>query len=553
VSNGVNFLEKAVDFIKNTAGIREQDIMDKVPGDLYSCLSKTAEREPEASAFVIDDHTMSWHEVLFSVDRAADMFWQQGIRKKDSVAIILRNSPEFVITYFALAKIGAISVPINHMVSKEEEILYILRNADCKGVVTEVPFIKNYLAVREKMPGLKFIFSTNECGKEGVLDFWTSLKRAHYHPQTMRCAAGENDIISILYTSGTTGNPKGVLLSHINIISNAQAAISLAKPTPDDVFMALLPLFHTLSFTSCIVAPILLGCKILIVRSITPPTAWLQAMGREGVTIMIAVPQLYSVIAREARGVKKLFLKFWSMRKVRFCVSGAAPLKINVYKDFYDAFGLKIQEGYGLTETSPILTVTPPMGIKKEGSVGVPVPGVKIKIIDENNMQLPPGNVGEICAQGPNVTCGYNNDEEASRALFTDDGWLKTGDIGEVDSDGYLFIRDRKKDMVIVKGLKVFPAQIEQIICGLEGIQECAVIGIPNKTGDETMKCFVVLKENSSLDKPAIMKYIKTHMDAYKRPREIEITDSLPKNAIQKVLKRELLKRELEKRMGMPL
>ncbi len=518
------------------------------PKDLYSCLAKTAERDPEQTAFVTADKRLSWHEVLFAVDRAADMFWQLGIRKGDRTAVVLRNSPEFIISCFALAKLGAVAVPVNFMVSKEEEITFILTNSACKGVVTEKEYIKNYVPLKKKIPGLKFIVSTDFTGIDGVVDFWHYLKHAHYHPQTQKNLADEHDTVCILYTSGTTGNPKGVLLSHHNMIENAKAGIAHMEPTKKDVFMALLPMFHTFSWIGDVVVPILLGSKTLIVKSITPPKLWLQAMGREGVTIMIAVPQIYNVLSKEARGLKKFFLKFWSFRKVRLCLSGAAPLSHTVKHTFDKTFGIPILEGYGLTETSPIVSITPVKN-KKHGSVGKPIPGVKVRIMGEDGRHLPAGEEGEICVMGPNITKGYHENPQATRELFTEDGWLKTGDIGVLDTDGFLFIRDRKKDMVIVKGLKVFPAQIEHTLCAHPKVQECAVIGIPDGSGNETMKCFCVAKPDEKLEKAEIQVYIKANLDPYKRPREVEIVKALPKNSMQKVLKRELLKKELEKRM----
>ncbi len=517
------------------------------PKDLYSCLARTAERDPEQTAFITGDKRMSWHEVLFSVDRATDMLWQLGLRKGDRCAIVLRNSTEFIISYLAMAKMGAVAVPINFMVSKKDEISHILTNSDCKGVITEKEFAKNYTAVKKDLPSLKFIISADFPGIDGVVDFWHYLKHAHYHPQTQKVAADEHDVVTILYTSGTTGHAKGVLLTHHNILENSKSGIAMMEPNRKDVFMALLPMFHTFSWMGNVITPILLGSKTLIVKSITPPKPWLQAMGREGVTVMIAVPQIYGVLAKEARGLKKFFLKFWSFRKVRFCLSGAAPLNHTVAQHFNKAFGLPILEGYGLTETSPLVTLMP-LKSRKHGSVGKAVPGVKVKIMDEQGRHLAHGEEGEICVMGPNITQGYHANEQATKELFTQDGWLKTGDIGVLDSDGFLFIRDRKKDMVIVKGLKVFPAQIEHTINAHPKVLENAVIGIPDGSGNETMKCFCVPKPDVQLERSEIVQYIKANFDAYKRPREVEIVRSLPKNTLQKVLKRELLKMELERR-----
>ncbi|MDO8806113.1 MAG: AMP-binding protein [Elusimicrobiota bacterium] len=518
------------------------------PKDLYSCLAGTAGRDPEGTAFVTGENRLSWREVLSAVDRAADMFWQLGLRRDDRAALALRNSPEFIIAYFALVKIGAVAVPVNFLVSKADELLYILRNSACKGVVTEKEFVRSYAAVKKNLPGL-FIISADPCGAGGVTDFWPCLRHAHYHPQTRKPAADEHAVATILYTSGTTGHPKGVLLTHHNLIENARAAIKILEPTKKDVFMALLPMFHTFSWTGNVITPVLLGSKTLIVKSITPPKPWLQAMGREGVTVMIAVPQIFGVLAKEARGLKRYFLRFWSLRRVRLCLSGAAPLSHAIAQHFHKAFGLHILEGYGLTETSPVVTIVPP-GARRHGSVGKAIPGVSIKIVDELGNHLGHGEEGEICVTGPSITRGYHGDARATSELFTQDGWLKTGDIGVLDTDGFLFIRDRKKDMVIVKGLKVFPAQVEQVINAHPKVLENAVIGIPDGSGNETMKCFCVARPETRLEKSEVMQYIRTSLDPYKRPREVEMVAALPKNTLQKVLKRELLRRELEKRAG---
>ncbi|OGR48887.1 MAG: hypothetical protein A2021_08780 [Elusimicrobia bacterium GWF2_52_66] len=526
------------------------------PKDLYSMLSHSAAKKPEQTAFVTLAKTvaggrrLTYGELKRAVDRSADMFWQLGIRKSDRVAIALRNSPEFIISYFALGKLGAVSVPINFMVSKEEEIQYIIENSNAKGVVTENEFLKPYTNVKKRLPGLKFTICSDCPDQTGTVEFWPYLNHAHYHPQTRNTCACGGDVVSILYTSGTTGHPKGVLLTHSNIISNARAAIDGFKPTPKDIFMCLLPMFHTFAWTTDVILPIMLGAKTVIVKSITPPKPWLQAMGREGVTIMISVPQIYGVLAKEARGFKKFFLKYWSLRAVRFCLSGAAPLSTAMRNSFERIFKIPLLEGYGLTETSPVVSVNLPHS-RKHGSVGKPLPGITVKIVDEGGRDLKGGEEGEILVRGPNITSGYHNNNEATRELFSADGWLKTGDIGVLDEEGFLFIRDRKKDMVIVKGLKVFPAQLEQIINHHPKIQESAVIGLPAQDGNETMKCFVVAKQGVEIDKHEVMAHIKANMDPYKRPKEVEVVESLPKNTLQKVLKHALIKQEIEKRVKM--
>jgi long-chain acyl-CoA synthetase len=272
-------------------------------------------------------------------------------------------------------------------------------------------------------------------------------------------------------------------------------------------------------------------------------------MGVHGVTLFAGVPQVYGALAREARDLKtRLFLKWWAFRKVRVAASGAAPLSPATAEAFRDAVGVGIIEGWGLTETSPVATITSPDKIKF-GFVGTPIDGVRLRIVDDEEKELPLGQEGEICVQGDNVMKGYWNLPDATAAAFTKDGaWLKTGDVGFIDPEGSLAIRDRKKDMIIVKGLKVFSAQIEAAIAENPNVEESAIIGVPDEAGDEIIKAFVVLKKGCLLDKSALLQFFKEKFDPYKRPRDVEIVASLPKNALQKVLKRELRERELAKR-----
>lgn len=515
---------------------------------LYSIIAARAQKKPEKTALICGGKKYSYHLLLYCIDRASDMFWRLNVRRNDKVAIALKNSAEFVISYFALSKIGAVSVPLNFLISSPREIEYMLANSHSKGVVTENEFAGNYEKMPERIRGFEFILTVDKSEKTHTRDFWKSLSRAHYYPQTHRERVAPNDVISILYTSGTTGHPKGVLLTHRNLLSNVDAAIKVIEPDGKDVFMCLLPMFHTLAWTANVVLPLYIGAETLVVKNITPPKKWLNEMGREGVTIMIAVPQIYSVLAREARGMKKAFLNYWSFRKLRLCVSGAAPLSVRIKRTFEKTFGVHLLEGYGLTETSPVVSINHPAR-KKEGSVGQALPGVEIKIIGDENKVLKAGEEGEICVRGPNITAGYYDDEAATKNLFTEDGWLRTGDIGIMDNEGFLFIKDRKKDMIISKGLKIFPAQIEHALNEHPKIAESAVIGIPLPAdGNETIKCFCVPKKGERLEKSEVREFIRKNFDPYKRPREIEIIASLPKNTLQKVLKRELLKKELEKR-----
>jgi long-chain acyl-CoA synthetase len=472
-----------------------------------------------------------------------------GVRKGDRVAIVHRNAPEFVTTYFALSRLGAIAVPINFMVQKADELAYMLNDCGALGAVTQTEFLPGLTGAAAKCPALKALWVTDlaaQAAPAGLVRDFDELPAA---PEDFPAdPAVEDDVAAILYTSGTTGFPKGVMLTHRNLVTNCESALKRITLTRGDVTLCILPMFHSFAWTALVLTATRLTLKLVISSSIAPAKPWLKAMGAHGVTLFAAVPQVYAALGREARNWKtRAFLKFWALRKVRIAVSGAAPLPPAVAQAFRDAVGIGIIEGWGLTETSPVATVTPPGAIKL-GYVGTPIDGCRLKIVDDAEHPLAQGAEGEICVSGDNVMKGYWNLPDATKAAFTKDGWLKTGDVGLLDEDGYLAIRDRKKDMIIVKGLKVFSAQIEAAIAENPAVEESAVIGVPDEAGDEIIKAFVVLKKGCACDKSALLHFFKEKFDPYKRPRDVDIVESLPKNALQKVLKRELRERELAKR-----
>jgi len=516
--------------------------------DLYTALTSSAYRKPEAVAIIAAGKSWSYHELLMSVDRASDMFWEYGIRKGDKVAVAVRNSVEAVITNYALYKIGAISVPINFMISKAEELKFIMGDCGVKIAVTQAEFLRNYAAVKKDLPSLKYIFSTDEISSSvkalndpDIKLFWPCIKESKFNNETLTCHASVDDVAMLLYTSGTTGMPKGVMLTHKNIMSDLMFVVLLFKITDEDVFLCILPMFHTLAWTTDIVLPLTLGLKTIIMPNITPASAWLNLMGKEKVTIMIAVPQLYGVLAKEAKGLKRLYLQYWAFRKVRFCVSGAAPLNKETQAHFEEKLGLPILEGYGLTETSPIISVNTETNIKT-GSVGINLPYIRVKIADDDGNELPRNAEGEICVKGDIVFKGYFNNPQATADAFDKDGWFKTGDIGILDDEGFLFIRDRKKDMIIIKGLKVFSAQVEHVIEEYPGIEESAVIGVPDGKGGEFIKLYAVKKPGVEFNESDFRKFLKANLDNYKRPRDIEFMKELPKNSLRKILKKDLRK-----------
>lgn len=513
---------------------------------LNTFLDASASAYPDRTSLVlIGDHretSMTFKELRRKVLQTAAAFSQRGIGKGDTVAIIHRNDPAFVIAYFGLARLGAIAVPINFMVKKAEELGFMLNHSEAKGILTQKEFLRGVLGAKKDCPGLTSVWSTD--GGKDTEDFWDFINKQE--PFEASAEVRPEDITAILYTSGTTGVPKGVMLTHSNLVNNVEASTKAMAMDEGDVALTILPMFHTFAWTACVLIAIKLACKNIVVPSVTPPKPWLSAMARHRVSIFAAVPQIYGLLAKQACGLKGLVLKYWFFRKVRVAVSGAAPLAPHTLQEFKDGFGVSIIEGYGLTETSPVATINPIMA-PKAGSVGFPIDGVEIRIVDDAGSDLPEGGEGEIQIRGHNIMKGYLKNEEATREAIDSDGWFKTGDIGVIEN-GYLYIRDRIKDMIIVKGLKVFSAQVEAVLMDHPDIQEAAIIGIPDDTGDEIIKGYVVLREGAQTDKSEILKFCRKNLDPYKRPRDIDILEELPKNALQKTLKRVLRKNELDKR-----
>lgn len=507
---------------------------------LPDLLNETAQKNGSSLALIFRDEKWSYRKLYESAHQVAAALRELGIQRGDRVALLLKNSPEFVITLFALSLLGASAVPMNFL-QTPAELETICADAGASGLVTQSAFLESVQSFRLKLRSLKFIAVTDLALKtehSEVKAFSAFLQRP-FSELVSECE--ENEPIIILYTSGTTGKAKGVLLSHKNLISNALAAIRAFGLTPREKFICILPMFHVFAWTCNVLVPIRLGCPIVIVESVRPPKAWLKLMFKHKITVFQAVPQIYSVLAEQAKGFKQWILKYIFFGAVRFCISGAAPLTTDVFNSFQKKFGKMILEGYGLTETSPLVSVNTPSA-KKIGSVGKPIEGIRVKITDPQEKEVPVGEEGEICIRGENVTEGYFNQPEETMRAFTQDGWFKTGDVGSVDSEGFLYIRDRIKDMIIVKGLKVFSAQVETVLLSHPAVAEAAVVGMPNPDGDETIKGFVVLKERSQIDKMELFKLCQEKLPAYKRPKEIEIRKELPKNALQKILKRELRK-----------
>ncbi|MFC1755658.1 long-chain fatty acid--CoA ligase [Thermoproteota archaeon] len=507
--------------------------------NLSELLKTSALQNPHKVAIIFGQKKITFSQLQELTDRLAQGLKESGVSKGDRVAILLGNSPHFIICYFAIVKLGAIVVPINHMF-KSEEIEYVLRDSGACVLITSFAYLGMAIELKSNIKTLKRLLSTSK-EKEGI----TSIYEWAYDPLKSFIQEGIDldDMATILYTSGTTGSPKGAMLSHGNLISNVVASGAAIKVTKKDKAICILPLFHSFAATVCMLLPFYAGASIVVMKSARPFRRTIRAIRKNNVTFFVGVPSLYHILneVKLPKVIDSFLIRF--LLPIRVCISGAAALPVPVWEKFQRRFRLPLLEGYGLTEASPVVSLNPYRGKNKGGSIGRPVEGVEVRIVDKQDNILDCDQVGEIIVKGPNVMQGYYNKPEATKETIKG-GWLYTGDLGKKDRDGYLYIVGRKKDMVNVRGLNVYPREIEEILCQHEKVMEAAVIGIADYHKGEVPKGFVVLKEGESVTQRELVLYLRKHLADYKVPRLIEFRNSLPKNTTGKILKRVLIEGE---------
>ena len=356
---------------------------------------------------------------------------------------------------------------------------------------------------------------------------------SEYEPREFDADVGPDDVAACLYTSGTTGRPKGALLTHDNLIFDTYSTIEHIQVGPDENYLCVLPLFHSFAQTVCMLLPIISGATITVVGQFRPDTV-VKEISDKKVTIFAGVPTMYAAFLGAAKK-----LKDYDFSSLHLCFSGGAPMPVEVMKTFEQVYGIDIIEGNGPTETSPVAYANPKEGLRKPGSVGIPIPGVEVKIVDDQDVEVPRNEIGEICVCGRNVMKGYLNQPEATAEAIRG-GWFHTGDLGKIDTDGYIYIVDRKKDMLIVGGLNVYPREVEEVIYQSPKVAEAAVIGKTDKLRGEVPKAYVVLKEGEEAQPREIILHCKEKLANYKVPKEVEFIEALPRTSTGKIDKKQL-------------
>jgi len=502
--------------------------------NLSSVLEHSARLTPERVAIVCGAKQLTYAELNAQASRVAAGLHAMGIRAGDHVALSCPNVHWFPVAYFGILKAGAAVVPIN-MLLKPREIAYHLRDSGAKAVIAfdgtpELPIgaMVKAACAETPCPHLVLIPSGIDALMRDGSDFHPPRREPH-------------DTAVILYTSGTTGHPKGAELTHDNMVSNAVTSHDLFRPAFDEgtaqhTTLITLPLFHSTAQTTQMNAGLYGGFRLVLLPRFDP-AAVLDAFQREQVGLWVGVPTMYWTLLQHARTSGADVSG--AVKSLRLCASGGAPMPAQVLRDFEQTFGTRILEGYGLSETAPVVAFNQLQRPSKPGTVGLPVFGVEVRCVDEHDNALPAGEAGEVVVRGPNVMKGYYENPDAT-AEAKRGGWFRTGDIGRLDEDGYLSIVDRKKDMILRGGFNVYPREIEDVLMTHPSVALAAVVGMPDERLGEEVRAFVVRKPNSSISERELCDWAREQLAAYKYPRVIEFRDALPTSATGKVLKREL-------------
>ena len=478
---------------------------------------------PDKTAIIFNNEKITYAQLDDRVRAFANFLKAQGVTKGDKVMLDTGNSPEFVYAYFGTVRNAAVIVPVNPMLTPTE-LVYIAKDSEAEYLLIKEEIMVKMGHTEASLSshlGLK-VFALNAALMEKVMtaprddfDFITD----------------DRDISTFLYTSGTTGHPKAAMLTHFNLVANAwQNAVALETVT-DDIFMCVLPMFHVFAYTAAVIMPLFIGATVVILEAFQPKTV-ISSLIENNITVFLGVPAMYMIFIEA--GKNNIYFP-----KLRLAISGGAPLPLDIYYKAGEIAHLPIIEGYGLTEASPSSAFNPPSGVHKPGSIGLALVEVDAIIGGENDEELPTGEVGELLLRGPNVMKGYyNKPDETAETLRN--GWLHTGDLAKMDEDRYIFIVDRKKDMIIVSGLNVYPREIEEVLYEHPKVRDAAVIGEPDKLRGESATAYIVLKEGESAYHKEILRWLKERLAVYKVPRRIEFVDELPRNSSGKIIKRML-------------
>ncbi len=534
---------------------------------LYFLLAEAARRFPHQVGAEFLGKRLPYAELWQETRRFAAALTSLGLQKGDRVAVMLPNSPQFMIAFYGTLLAGGVVVNTNPLYTPRE-LAHQLKDSGARFLVLLDLLWPRYAEIADEVPTERVITT----GVQDYLPFpknllypllmkrqgkWTELpedpRRRDWRTLLRETPPFEpedeptpDELALLQYTGGTTGTPKGAMLSHRNLMANVHQVLAWAPGLEPgkEVMLGVLPFFHVYGMTVAMNFGVALGAKIVLLPRFEVHQV-VQAIERHRVTLFPGVPTMY-VAFNTFPGIEKR-----NIRTIKVCISGAAPLPVEVQERFEALTGAKLVEGYGLSEASPVTHCNPIYGERKKGSIGLPLPGVDAKVVTPEFADLPQGEAGELAVKGPNVMLGYWNRPEETKATLVD-GWLLTGDIARMDEEGFFYIVDRKKDMIIAGGYNIYPREIEEVLYQHEAVKEAAVAGVPDPYRGETVKAYVVLKEEykGKVTEKDLEAFARERLAAYKVPKLWEFRDELPKTAVGKILRRTLREEEIKKQRG---
>lgn len=501
--------------------------------NLGEMLERAAGRHPERTAILTEEARIKYRELNAEANRIAHALERKlGLRPSDRVAVLLGNGKHYVYTCFGVLKAAGVLVPLNTFLTAPE-LKYILSDSGSSVLVTSDQFAPVVRKFSGELAALRALVTVGREDLGG--DTWLYEEFVAGMPdRDQPPKAARDDLSVIIYTSGTTGKPKGAMLTHGNLLSNILASGISIEIGPRDRVLVVLPMFHSFALTTCILMPAAVAAGMVVVEKLRSMQHLLMCLIRGRVTIFIGIPHIYDMISHA-------HLPWWvrPFMRLRVCVSGSAPLSAATLRRFEERMRVPLLEGYGLSEASPVVSINPLRGVRKDGSVGRPIPGVSVKIVSGDGRELPPGEIGEIAVRGPNVMAAYLNRPRETKETMLG-GWLLTGDIGRIDEDGYIYICDRKKDMILFHGMNVYPREIEEVLYSHPAVAEAAVVGAPDRHRGEIPVAYVSFKEGESVQTDELVDFCKGSLAAYKIPHRFTVLSRLPRTSTGKILKREL-------------
>ncbi|MFN2506454.1 MAG: long-chain fatty acid--CoA ligase [Acidimicrobiales bacterium] len=509
--------------------------------NLASILAQSADRQPSAMAVIAGDRSLDYATVDTFARMFAGALRNLGVRPGEHVALLLPNVPQFTVAYFGCHYAGNPVVPLNVLLTAEE-LAYHLEDSQAVAVVAWDAFLPTVQEAAAQAGAVRHVIVARPdladlSAPDGALNLTALVATASAVDEPHPTEA--DDTAVVLYTSGTTGKPKGAELTHANLVSNAEVSAHLVDLGPDTVALVALPLFHAFGMTVMHNAVLATGGALVLLPRFSAAAAR-ELIARHRVTFFGGVPTMYMALLHDGEHFSDAATAVDDLATLQWCVSGGAPMPAEVMSGFEARYGVCLLEGYGLSETSPVVSFTVPDRPRTPGSIGYPLPGVEISLLGADGRPVAtPDTPGEICVRGDNVMKGYWRNPAATAEAIVD-GWFRTGDIGMIDAHGAYRIVDRKKDLVIRGGYNVYPREVEEVLHRHPAVAQAAVVGTPHPRYGEEVKAVVTLKPGSATTPDELVAWCRRHLASYKYPRIVEVRDHLPMGATGKVLKQAL-------------